>query len=90
MVNVMKNTKSERMPIGYHWDVDLGWVLIWWSFLATVLGIFIALAYASVQNNRGNVARDNYYAERCKVVSKEHQESNFTSYTYQCKQDGQK
>lgn len=61
--------KNQRPRFGSDWDVDLGWVLIWWAFFALVAVIIGSLAYANVQNNRGNVARDNFYAQHCNTIS---------------------
>lgn len=65
MTDLSKNTKPRW---GSDWDLDLGWVLLWLLFALTIMGIVTALSYASVQNNRGNVGRDQYYAEHCKVI----------------------
>lgn len=79
----MSLDKNSRPRFGSDWDLDLGYVIVWALFFFTIVGVFAALSYASVQNNRGNVARDNYYAEHCKVVNYTRQ-NNDTSTTYHC------
>jgi hypothetical protein len=74
---------NNRPRFGSDWDLDLGWVLIWWGFFLTVASIFVSLAYASVQNNRGNIARDNYYAEHCKVLERT-DSRDLTGVKYNC------
>lgn len=81
MTDLSKNTKSR---FGSDWDLDLGWVLIWFIVFLFLGSIFASLSYASVQNNRGNVARDNYYADKCGVVSRTTGSNNNGTTTYQC------
>lgn len=76
--------KNSRPRFGSDWDVDLGWVLIWWAFFALVAVIIGSLAYASVQNNRGNVARDNFYAQHCSNVSTYVSNNGNGSKSYTC------
>jgi hypothetical protein len=60
---------SKRIPrISEDWDLDLGWIILWFGLFGTILGIIICLTYSSIQNNRVNTERDRYYAEHCKII----------------------
>lgn len=77
-------SKNQRPRWGSDWDADLGWVIIWVFAFGMIASIMWALSYASVQNNRGNVARDNYYAQHCTTISTFVGQSSNGSKTYTC------
>lgn len=61
-------SKTQRPRFGSDWDLDLGWVLLWWGIVAALVVIVYFLTSAEIKSNQQNVLRDQYYAEHCKVV----------------------
>jgi hypothetical protein len=53
---------------GSDWDLDLGWVLLWWGIIAGIVIAIYFLTNLGISTNEQNVSRDKYYADNCKTV----------------------
>lgn len=60
--------EKNRPRFGSDWDVDLGWVLIWWGILVALVFIVYFISTACVRANLDNTTRDAFYAKNCKTV----------------------
>lgn len=64
----MDKQNKHQPRFGSDWDLDLGWILFWLIVFTAIVSAIGFGAWTSVQNNRGNVDRDRYYADHCKLV----------------------
>jgi hypothetical protein len=60
--------KTTRPRFGSDWDLDLGWVLLWWGVLTAVVFVVYFICSSCVKANLANVTRDEFYARTCKTV----------------------
>lgn len=67
-MSLEKSQPQQRPRFGSDWDLDLGWILLWWGLFAAIVYIVYFLSQAGIKANLQNTTRDQYYADHCKIV----------------------